>query len=62
MLNIGDEILPYEDWYEPTLQGVKVNGESGQNVEEDKEKINQFALDRPFKFRLYTSCYYGHWT
>lgn len=45
MLNIGDEILPYEDWREPTLQGVKVNGGSGQNVEEDKEKINLFALD-----------------
>lgn len=43
MLNIGDKILPYEDWYEPTMQGVKVDGVSEQNV--DKEKINQFALD-----------------
>lgn len=43
MLNVGSELLPYEDWHEPVLEGIKTNG--GTSVETDKEKINYFALD-----------------
>lgn len=47
MLNIGDKLLPYEDWHEPVLEGIKTNG--GTSVETDKEKINHFALDDHLK-------------
>lgn len=47
MLNVGSELLPYEDWHEPVLEGIKANG--GTSVETDKEKINYFALDDHLK-------------
>ncbi|WP_409328355.1 M14 family metallopeptidase [Staphylococcus saprophyticus] len=57
MLNVGSELLPYEDWHEPTLEGVKLSKdnetstpvEPGKPVEIDKSSINHFAIDDHLK-------------
>lgn len=56
MLNKGSELLPYEDWHEPILTGVKTEGASNSNEPSDtnnesinNEKLNHFAIDDHLK-------------
>ena len=51
MLNKGSELLPYEEWYEPLLTGVKLDKDNQTNtpVEVDKSNINYFAIDDHLK-------------
>ncbi|UXR29346.1 M14 family metallopeptidase [Staphylococcus simulans] len=48
ILNVGSEILPYEDWHEPLLKGVKVEG-STNNQTVTPTNLKSFILDEYLK-------------
>ena len=51
MLNKGSELLPYENWHEPILTGVKTEGANNSNepIDTNIEKLNHFAIDDHLK-------------
>lgn len=48
ILNLGSEVLPYEDWHEPVLKGVKVEG-STNNQTVTPTNFKNFILDEHLK-------------